>query len=345
MPIGTPRQSSPCYKGSATEQSCQVFNTDMKVRLANERVQLTSIAARLARPLGVVFVVALAVFAGLSVVAAGLWLLVAPAHSTGSGGVNSVPFALPGVAFRPAAAPLDRTGWRVSYVIANRTATYVLSALSGVLGGAAPGDGQRNRLVTLSDVTGHPYDERPDAMFGALPDATGRFYEVTIFPPLRAGATAVLVRHNVASGGTMRVRVDTSRAAAALLPVASHITVVSRGARLGVVTITRGALLSQLDLDVRGLPARRVGPGSAGTVSTILSWSPSIVTMRGATGIDLTPSVGGGPVHDGVATATIGFRTPPRGSLVTLIVGDGASFVPRRHAAQAHSWRVTFRMP
>ncbi len=106
-------------------------------------LQPTPIAARLARPLGVVFVVALAVFAGLSVVAAGLWLLVTPAHSTVSGGVNPVPFALPGVAFRLAAAPPDRTGWRVGYVIANRTATYVLSALPGVLGGAAPGDGQQ----------------------------------------------------------------------------------------------------------------------------------------------------------------------------------------------------------
>jgi len=308
-------------------------------------LRFPSLAARLARPLGVIFVVALAVFAGLSVVAAGLWLLVAPARSTTIARVNPVPFALPGVAFRPAVAPPDRTGWRVGYVIANRAATYVLSALPGVLGGAPPGDGRRNRLVTLSDGTGHPYDERPDAMFGALPDATGRFYEVTIFPPLRAGARAVLLRHNVASGGIMRVGVDVPRAAAAPLPVASHVTAVSRGARLGIVTVTRGALLSQLDLEAWGLPVRRVGPGSAGALSTILSWAPLTVTMRTAVGTDLAPSVGGGPVHDSVATATIGFRTPPRGSLITLIVADGTLLAPMRHAAQTPSWHVSFRVP
>ncbi len=94
-------------------------------------------AARLARPLGVVFIVALAVFVALSVAGMALLLGVMPAHSTTSGGINPVPFAVPGVAFRPGAAPPDRTGWQVGYVIANRTATYVLSAHPGVLGGAA----------------------------------------------------------------------------------------------------------------------------------------------------------------------------------------------------------------
>jgi len=306
-----------------------------------------SVVTRLARPLGVVFIVALAVFVALSVAGAALLLVVMPAHSTTSGGINPVPFAVPGVAFRPVAVPPDRTGWRVGYVIANRTATYVLSTHPGVLGGAAAGDEQRNRLVDLSDVAGRPYDERPDALFGALPDMAGRFYDVTIFPPLRAGTTAVLIHHNSAGGATVRVGVDVARAAAAPLPLATSLGAMSGSARLTVATVTRGALLSQLDLEARGLTTGRQATQreGGGTVSTIPSWAPSPVTMRTATGTDLAPIVGEGPVRDGVATATIGFRTPPRGALVTLIVDDRMLSRSGAHAVPAHSWRINLRMP
>ncbi len=307
---------------------------------------MSVVVARLARPLGVVFIVALAVFVALSVAGMALLLVVLPAHSTTSGGLSPVPFAVPGVAFQPAAVPPDRTGWRAGYVIANRTATYVLSARPGVLGGATAGDEQHNRLVALSDVAGHPYDERPDATFGALPDATGRFYDVTIFPPLRAGTTVVLVHHNSAGGGTVRVGVDVARAAAAPLPLATSLVAMSGRAKLTVATVTRGGLLSQLDLEERGLATgRQATQGGGETVATIPSWAPSTVTMRTATGTDLAPIIGEGPVQDGVSTATIGFRTPPRGSLVTLVVDDKAPSRSRLHAPSTHSWRVNFRMP
>jgi len=303
-------------------------------------------AARLARPLGVVFIVALAVFVALSVAGMALLLGVMPAHSTTSGGINPVPFAVPGVAFRPGAAPPDRTGWQVGYVIANRTATYVLSAHPGVLGGAAAGVEQRNHLIDLSDVAGRPYDERPDALFGALPDVAERFYDVTIFPPLRAGTTAVLVHHNSAGGGTVRVGVDVARAAAAPLPLATHFMAMSGSARLTIAMITRGGLLSQLDLEAWGLTmGRQASHGSGGTVVTIPSWAPSTITMRTARGTDLAPIVGEGPIRDGVDTATIGFRTPPRGSLVTLIVDDGVRSTSGSRAVPAHSWRINLRMP
>ncbi len=305
---------------------------------------MSVVVARLARPLGVVFIVTLVVFVALSVAGMALLLVVLPAHSTTSGGLSPVPFAVPGVAFQPAAVPPDRSGWRAGYVIANRTATYVLSARPGVLGGATAGDSQHNRLVALSDVAGHPYDERPDATFGALPDATGRFYDVTIFPPLRAGTTVVLVHHNIAGGGTVRVGVDVARAVAAPLPLVS----MSGSARLTVTTVTRGGLLSQLDLEARGLTTgRQATPGGegGGTVVTIPSWAPSTITMRTTTGTDLAPIVGEGPVRDGVATATVGFRTPPRGALVTLIVDDRMLSTAGSHAVPAHSWRINLRMP
>ncbi len=227
---------------------------------------MSVVVARLARPLGVVVIVALAVFVALSVAGAAVLLVVMPAHSTTSGGINPVPFAVPGVAFRPVAAPPDRTGWRAGYVIANRTATYVLSTHPGVLGGATAGDSQHNRLVDLSDVTGRPYDERPDALFGALPDLVGRFYDVTIFPPLRAGTTAVLVHHNIAGAGTVRVGVDVARAAAAPLPLAPSLVAMSGRAKLTVATVMRGGLLSQLDLEERGLVTGRQATQGDGMV-------------------------------------------------------------------------------
>jgi len=211
---------------------------------------MSVVVARLARPLGVVVIVALAVFVALSVAGAAVLLVVMPAHSTTSGGINPVPFAVPGVAFRPVAAPPDRTGWRAGYVIANRTATYVLSTHPGVLGGATAGDSQHNRLVDLSDVTGRPYDERPDALFGALPDLVGRFF----------------VHHNIAGAGTVRVGVDVARAAAAPLPLAPSLVAMSGRAKLTVATVMRGGLLSQLDLEERGLVTGRQATQGDGMV-------------------------------------------------------------------------------
>lgn len=307
---------------------------------------MAAMFARLARPLGIVFLVVLAVVVVLSIAAIALLVLggIIGGRVSSMAGVNKITWAIPGVAFRAPPTRSGNGGWRAAYVIANKNNTYVLSALKG---GFPLSDGQHNGIVTLADANGHTYDEQPDADVAPLPDASGQYYQVTIFPPLHAGTAAVLVRHNVRGGATVRIPVSTT-ALPATGPVRLNMTRAVGRVRVTVAVVTRGALLSQVDLDAQGFAdpggeQTRSGPNS---ISIRPSQMPSSLTMHTASGADLAPQVGQGPVDKGVVTMTVGFRTPPRGVLVTLRIDNFEllDLPPGRRTTHGR-WVFTFRMP
>lgn len=301
---------------------------------------------RLVRRLGIVVLILLSGLGVASVALLALGLLIAPVRTSMGIGRNSIVWAFSGIAFRPLAPRTDTTGWRVAYVLANKEHTLVLSALRAGLGVSSQNG--LNGLVTLADTRGHAYAEQPGDDFAPLGNVSGQFYAVTVFPPLQPGTSALFVHHNASAGGTAYVPINLARIASAPQPI--HPNLIRRSGRVSVTiaTITRGALLSQVDISARGF----IDPG--GEVTRLGNNGmmqrppqvPAVVIMRTVSGRDLAPQIGVGPVDKGTVTTSIGFRTPPRGTVVTLIIDNYelTDLPPQRRTTRGH-WAFTFTMP
>ena len=320
------------------------------------RIRRAVLTMRLTRVLGVAAIAVLAAIGVFSVVAAGLAFLHFGATTTVHFGWRRVPiastWAFRGLAFRPPAVIGDPTGWRVVAVLAGRSQTLVLSVGPIRTQNTAIVNGQST--WSLSDATGRLYQEQPVwkmPLLDVSPLAPGSTYTLTPFSALPARTTAVLVHHGVRGGGTTRVPVNL--VGLATLPPVFHpmVTRVSGRVHVTLTAITRGALLSELDLEAQGF----VDPGGEVTTTTSSNSSMSYVrpsqvpvgvTVRTAEGIDLGPLIASGPVSRGRVTTEIGFRTPRPGTLVTVTVENyQLSDLPLRQITTAGRWSFSFRMP
>ena len=275
--------------------------------------------------------------------------LLAPAHVMSSVGRSPMTWAFPGMAFHPAVSRADGSGWRLAYVLAGRQATIVVAMEAPRRSGVV----SSQPTVFLSDSSGHLYQQQqlPSALafLGATPG--GQLGDVTVFAPLRAGTTVVLVRHAVPGGGTTRVAVNMAGLAALAAPIHPTITRVSGRVRVTLATVTRGALLSDIDVRARGFadPGGEVSQTHSGNTFTMMErppQTPMTVTVRTAAGLDLAPSVGTDPIAKGVVTTPIGFNTPPSGTLVMLTITNFELLdLPPARRVTPGQWSFPFRMP
>jgi len=294
------------------------------------------------RALTIVVLIVLSMLGVAGVVLLAVGLLVVPVRTVTHSGRLPPVWAFPGVAFRPLSTRVDTTGWRVAYVLAGKDQTLVLST-AGV-----SAQGTQTGLVTLADTHGHAYAEQPAPSIIPPTDMAGHYYAVNVFAPLQRGTTAVLVHHNVHGGGTAYVPINLRRIASVSLPIHPHVTRRSGGISVTLVTLTRGALLSQVDLSARGFadPGGEVtNVGNNGTIQRPAQ-APVAVIMHTSSGLDLAPEVASGPVDNGAVTTSIGFRTPPRGTLITLSIDNYelSDLPPNRRTTRGH-WVFTFKMP
>lgn len=306
---------------------------------------------RVTRVLGVALLVllgALGVFALAALVLGGLILPMGHfGMSSGSSTMATMTWAFRGAAFRPTTARADATGWRVASVLVSTSQTVVVAVAPIHQGATMPA----RPVVFLSDSSGHVYAQQPSANLPALlSPSAGQFYDVTAFGPLRVGTTALLVRHAIQGGGTTRVAVNLARLAGLPPPIHPNITRVAGRVRVTLVTVTRGALLSEVDLQARGFadPGGEVTKTYGHNTAMETQMPPQMpvtVTLRTAAGLDLSPQTGTDPLNKGTVTTPIGFTTPPRGTLLTLTVDDYTLDLPPRRGLTRGRWSFTFRMP
>lgn len=161
----------------------------------------------------------------------------------------------------------------------------------------------------------------------------------------------MLVRHAVAGGGTARVPINPARIAALAAPIHPNITRMAGRVRVTLMTVTRGALLSDAEAQARGFADPRGGvtqthSSNSASMMERPPQSPMTVTVRTSMGVDLTPAIGTDPVVKGVVTTPIGFVTPPRGMLVTLTITNFQLLdLPPGRRTTRGQWSFTFHMP
>lgn len=309
---------------------------------------------RPARLLGVTLIALLGALGVLAVLGFVLGSLLVPvSHVTISGGAFSGPttWAFPGVAFRPAVARADATGWRVAAVLVSKSQTVVVSVTTNPKHKQVAVANGRS-TVTLSDSGGHFYPWQSNGVAPPVILAGGGQNEAfAVFGPLRPGTTMVLMRHTVPGGGTTRVPINLARLAAVPPPLPLNLTRRSGTVRVTLTAVRRGALLSEIDLQARGFtdPGGEVTQVRNGNTVSEMGrppQSPVTVTLHTATGALPAPMVGLDGVHGGVVPLSLGFTAPPSGTLVTLTIVDFEllDLPPARRTTHGR-WSFTFRMP
>lgn len=290
-----------------------------------------------------------------SVVLGALWIISAPGGSR-YGFVLPQPIgplpakaslphiAFPGVAFRPGIKGSDATGWAISYVLVSKDTTLVVSThprpTSQITGGRS------QPTLTLTDNHGRLYQGHSsdnDLVMPPCGDATPatRVYQIFAFAPLLQGTTRVWIHHAVPRGGTMAVPINLAPLAALPRPSQAPVTRRSGRVRVTLTMVIRGAVFSEADLYAHGFAPYR----GNGAPQAPPRQEPGRVTIRTVSGQDLAMCVVVMPADEGAATAEVGFRTPPRGTTVTITVDD---YILRDLALNPHThghWAFTFSMP
>jgi hypothetical protein len=311
---------------------------------------------RFLRPLGVVFLVVLSIFVVVSVALAVMLILAVPMRRTSlmtGGAMTSAPsWAFPGLAFRPMTTRADATGWRVAYVLVGKSDTLVVSVGTSRSQSVTMANGQTT--VTLSDAAGHVNPPQTSAALPIWSDSSASLAgipAITAFSALQGRTTAVFVHHAVSGGGMTRIPVALAGLASLPPPLHPNVTRASGWVRVTLTTVTRGAVLSEVDLQAHGFAdpggeLTTISRGNATTTVERVPQAPANVTMRTAAGVDLAPQVAPGPVSKGKVMTAIGFITPLRGTVVRLTIDNyELSDQPLSRRTTFGRWSFTFRMP